>query len=30
MTRPRDAHMLLLIAALVAVGVWGWWTGAWR
>lgn len=30
MRQPRDAHMLLLIAALISVAAWGLWSGAWR
>lgn len=30
MRQPRDAHMLLLIAAIVTIGAWGFWTEAWR
>lgn len=30
MIRPNTFTMLALICALVAVGAWGWWTGAWR
>lgn len=27
---PSDARMLLVLALLVAAGIYGWWVGAWR